>query len=145
MDTSLWGPSLWRVMHVVALNYPAHPTQKQVDAHRTFFEVLQHIIPCGTCATNYAKHIKQVPLEASLENGSKLFDWTVAMHNLVNKELGKPSTSASDARVIHSMVPERGSPWGKGLLVVVLAMLGLIGAIVLVLMIRSWRRDRKQI
>lgn len=127
-------------MHAVALNYPVHPSSKQVDAHRTFYTVLQDIIPCKTCAENYKKHLTELPLEPNLEDAGKLFQWTVAMHNIVNKMLGKPIVSVDKARMIHGTdSKDRGS----GLLVVVLTTIATLIALVLVLIYKKFRQQPK--
>lgn len=134
---------MWRTLHAIALNYPEQPSAQQVDSHRTFFNVLQHVIPCHTCATSYTRHLEEVPLEPNLGGGDKLFAWTVDIHNLVNKELGKPQLSKEEARMLHGGVPgTRESPWGNGLLAVILATLALLAGLVMVMFYRSSKKRK---
>ena len=83
-----WGPSLWRAIHFVALGYPSEPTGSDVAAYGDFFRSLGAVIPCDTCKNNYVRHLAELPPDPYLASGS-LFEWTVAMHNVVNRETGK--------------------------------------------------------
>lgn len=50
---TVWGPSLWRVMHILAFNYPLVPTKIQSDAHFRWFESLCTILPCRHCREEF--------------------------------------------------------------------------------------------
>ena len=93
--TEVWGPALWRAIHFIALGYPTVPTEADAAAYRAFFESLDKVIPCEVCANNYRRHFAEIPIDGFLlggrGNGSQtLFDWTVELHNVVDRELGKP-------------------------------------------------------
>ena len=53
----LWGPGIWLVMTLAAANYPLRPTARDAAHYYTFFDNLQHILPCGTCRAEYRKMI----------------------------------------------------------------------------------------
>ena len=36
MLTTVWGPSLWHVMHTMSFNYPIEPTNEQKHYYRNF-------------------------------------------------------------------------------------------------------------
>jgi hypothetical protein len=42
------------------------------------------LLPCETCKRDYSQYVKTVPVEAN-----KAFQWTVDLHNWVNKKVGK--------------------------------------------------------
>ena len=42
-----------------------------------------------------------LPLSSHLDNRNDLFNWTVQMHNMVNRELGKPVISTDEAIKIY--------------------------------------------
>ena len=86
-NQNLWGPSMWRSIHIIALNYPFDPTEQQQIACRQFFESLQHMLPCSVCQKNYRQKLADNPIE--LESRKDLFEWTVKIHNIVNGCLGK--------------------------------------------------------
>jgi hypothetical protein len=84
-----WGPFFWHTMHLVALGYSNQPSYAEKKAAKEFYESLVHLIPCPTCKLHYADNLKVLPISPSLDNRRDLFKWTVDMHNLVNKQLGK--------------------------------------------------------
>lgn len=97
-DIAAWGPQLWHTLHMVALNYPDAPSSDDKLNYKTFFESLQFVIPCASCADNYAQHLRQLPIDRFLDNADALFAWSVHVHNLVNKAYGKKSWSVADAK-----------------------------------------------
>jgi hypothetical protein len=86
------------MLHFVALGYPEYPGEHDVDAYKAFFYGLQHVIPCHTCAVNYARHLKEYPIGPYLSSPDSLFEWTVVMHNAVNRETGKREVTVEEAR-----------------------------------------------
>jgi len=94
---STWGPFFWHTMHLVALGYPKTPTYAEKRAAKEFFESFAHLIPCPICKLHYADHLKNNPITPSLDTRNDLFQWTIRIHNLVNKDLGKPEYLDSDA------------------------------------------------
>jgi hypothetical protein len=105
---STWGPFFWHTMHLVALGYPIEPSYAEKRAAKEFFESFTHLIPCPTCKLHYAEHLKELPVTPSLDNRKDLFKWTVDMHNLVNKDLGKPQYTESDAIAFYHKLGEMG-------------------------------------
>ena len=100
----VWGSHGWKFMHFVALGYPVSPTSEEQTQYKTFFESLQHVLPCETCAHNYTQHLQQLSLDDSLGSQKDLFAWTVNMHNLVNKELGKPQLTVEQALPLYTQI-----------------------------------------
>ena len=87
-DPSTWGPSVWRAIHFIALGCPAEPSVAEAAAYGAFFRSLGAVIPCGTCADNYKRHLAELPMEPYVSSG-RLFEWTVLLHNIVDRETGK--------------------------------------------------------
>ena len=92
-----WGPFLWHTMHIIALGYPNKPNYAQKRAAKEFYESFVQLIPCPVCRGHYAEHLKANPVSPSLDSSKDLFRWTVKIHNLVNKDLGKPEYSEIEA------------------------------------------------
>jgi hypothetical protein len=103
-----WGPFFWHTMHLVALGYPSTPTYAEKRAAKEFYESFTHLIPCPTCKLHYAENLKTMPITPSLDSRKDLFKWTVDMHNMVNKELGKPEYTESDAVAFYYRLGELG-------------------------------------
>lgn len=99
-DPRLWGEPFWATLHYVALGYPERdPSPEQQDAYAAFYAAAGHVLPCSACAANFLRHTDQLPLGPALAQGrDALFAWTVALHNTVNRELGKPELTAEAAR-----------------------------------------------
>jgi len=84
MDPTQWGPYYWAVLHIAALsNSPGFPALVQL---------FPALIPCPTCSEDFRKIIKEYPPTGDY------FTWSVDVHNMVNKKLGKPQVSYEDAR-----------------------------------------------
>jgi hypothetical protein len=51
----VWGPSLWKVMHILAFNYPLTPSRAHVTAYYQWFKSLCTILPCRHCREEFCK------------------------------------------------------------------------------------------
>lgn len=86
-----WGPAGWTFIHFVALGYPMVPTQEDKDKYRNFFISIKDVLPCKLCALHYSENLDLFPLDDDiLSSQGKLFNWTVDIHNEVNKKNNKP-------------------------------------------------------
>lgn len=99
MQPEIWGPYLWRSIHYIAIGYPDKPTSEEVQNYYIFFNNLWKIIPCYKCSINYKRHLDELPIDDFLISKMKLFEWTVSLHNIVNKELGKKQMSFEEAKL----------------------------------------------
>lgn len=104
MLPDVWGRFLWYSIHFIALDYPLKPSDEDRQSYKHFFETLWKVIPCYKCGQNYKRHLEELPLTGSrgdyLESRDALFTWTVELHNIVNRELGKPEMGVDEARVM---------------------------------------------
>lgn len=99
MTPDNWGPVTWYTLHFIALAYSDSPTTENIYEYKSFFENFWKVLPCYKCAVNYKRHLQELPLtEQFLVNSDTLFAWTVSLHNIVNKENGKPLMSIEDAK-----------------------------------------------
>ena len=97
MDPKIWGRPVWTAIHLIALGYPPNPTPDTKRQYRVFFESLGPVLPCAVCSEHYAEHLAQLPMDGPLDAGGRaLFNWTVAMRNLVNDQMGKPQLTPQD-------------------------------------------------
>jgi hypothetical protein len=97
MPPAVWGPIFWHTIHIVALGYSKTPNYSEKKAAKEFYESLAFVIPCPVCREHYAQHLKENPLTPNLDSREDLFNWTVMIHNKVNKDLGKPEVSPLEA------------------------------------------------
>ena len=83
MDTRFWGPSGWRLLHLITFTY--EPSQsKEV---RQFFELLPYVLPCKFCRRSLGEYMEEDPLEPALASRKTLSEWLYRIHNKVNAKL----------------------------------------------------------
>jgi len=97
-----WGNKAWYFLHTVALAYPNNPTQKEKEDYKLFYNNLQYILPCEICRKNFKQNIIDSPIDKHLTDSISLFNWTVDIHNMVNKELNKTQITYDVAYNIYS-------------------------------------------
>lgn len=117
MDPSLWGASLWRSLHAVAMGYPERPSAADTAAYRRFYADLHAVLPCQTCADHYKAYVSNNPItDRDIASADALFAWTVRLHNDVNARLGKPVMSLEEARdaLAHPMCAPAPVPASPG-------------------------------
>lgn len=96
VEPAIWGPPFWATIHYVALGYPKEPTPHEQWAYTQFFTAMGDVIPCGKCRAGYQDKLRAYPVDAS--SGDALFEWTVAIHNMVNESTGKPPWTVAQTR-----------------------------------------------
>jgi hypothetical protein len=84
MDTRFWGPSGWRLLHMISF---AYKPEKDKAAMRQFFEILPFVLPCKYCRANMIDHYEKLPLEPALKSKESLSKWLYKIHTLVNEKL----------------------------------------------------------
>jgi hypothetical protein len=78
MDTRFWGPSAWRLLHLIAFSEHRNP-----DVF-IFLEELPHILPCRFCRSSLTEFYKHRPVDRD-----DLGHWMYEIHNDVNNKLRK--------------------------------------------------------
>jgi hypothetical protein len=87
MNRNIWGPYFWEVFHIACFDYPIHPTNQDKNNITNFIKYYQKILPCKECRTHFMELLNKYPLNP---NNSNLLEWSVFIHNQVNKRLNKP-------------------------------------------------------
>lgn len=115
MKPQIWGRHFWTTIHLIALGYPDVPTIEDQQTYRDFFNMFGRILPCYKCSVNYVRHVSEMPIDTYLKNPQTLFNWTVSLHNVVNRELGKPVWNVEYARMHYLNLgtprPGHGDAW----------------------------------
>lgn len=97
MLTTVWGPSMWHVLHTMSFNYPVEPTCDQKKQYMEFVYSLKHVLPCGKCRKNLCKNLKKLPLKPShMVSRSTFSKYVYDLHELVNTMLHKKSGLSYD-------------------------------------------------
>ncbi len=97
VSKKIWGPHLWYSMHFIALGFPLDASNIDRTNYKNFYINLPNVIPCEECSKHFAKNLNNYNIDNYLESREKLFEWTVIMHNEVNKLLGKKIWSVEQA------------------------------------------------
>ena len=92
-----WGPHLWYSMHFIALGFPNQASSIDKKNYKNFYINLPNIIPCEECSKHLIKNLNEYPIDNYLDSRERLFEWTIIIHNEVNKMLGKSIWSLDKA------------------------------------------------
>ncbi|ORY34936.1 ERV/ALR sulfhydryl oxidase domain-containing protein, partial [Naematelia encephala] len=82
------GRAAWRVLHLMTLRYPDNPSPDDRLALKSYMHLFSRLYPCGECATEFQKLLKEYPPQTSSRKSASL--WLCHLHNLVNIRLDKP-------------------------------------------------------
>lgn len=96
VDPRIWGPSMWFVIHTVALTSAPKPTPAQRAASEMFVRSLAGVLPCHLCRTHFAAALDALPPRVFASRDA-FFEWTVNFHNQVNRRIDKPGPMRSVA------------------------------------------------
>lgn len=86
MDTRFWGPSGWKLFHLVA----AEPIRDDAHARAVsaWFALLPYVLPCKYCRASLTDYYKLQPLTAAILHDPAAFTrWAYDIHNRVNAKL----------------------------------------------------------
>lgn len=106
MNKKVWGKYFWSTLHITALAYPSKPTIEDRETYKTFFTIFGNILPCKKCTINYNRHLVELPIFPYLESRDELFKWTIMLHNIVNRELGKSQWNIEYALMYYTNLGE---------------------------------------
>jgi hypothetical protein len=79
---SVWKQNTWLMFHTISKNYD----EKYKDKYEDFFNSFKSVIPCKICRTHYIQNISKPGLLISENiNSERIFNWTIDLHNTVNR------------------------------------------------------------
>lgn len=81
MDTKFWGPSGWKLLHLITFTY--EPSRSK--AVGKFFELLPFVLPCKFCRASLTEYMEADPVD--LKSRAALTKWLWRIHNKVNDKL----------------------------------------------------------
>jgi hypothetical protein len=81
-DPKIWGPVLWKFLHIMAHNYPENPNPQTKASSRQFFFSLRHLLPCETCRVHYSELLSKRQPET--DSSDSLQEWLLWLHNEVS-------------------------------------------------------------
>lgn len=83
MDTRFWGPSGWRLIHLITFTYTPSDSAKVGK----FFETLPYVLPCKFCRCSLTEYMDADPVKDALDSRKSLTKWLWRIHNKVNDKL----------------------------------------------------------
>ena len=109
MMPKVWGKHFWMTIHLTALGYPSNPTLEDKNNYKAFYEAIGKVLPCKKCTLNFARHTSFMRIDNNLNDKKNMFNWTVYLHNSVNKELGRPLWNTDYAYAFYQNVAAVGA------------------------------------
>lgn len=91
-----WGKHAWYFIHSSAINFDN--IQNNKHKYLMFYRVFTQLIPCPICKKHFINNINknEYLLESNI-NKEKIFNWTIDLHNEVNKMNSKQIVSYEEA------------------------------------------------
>lgn len=93
VDPLIWGPTLWKYLHSIAINYPDIPDKTWKIKYYNFVWTLCETIPCDMCRNHFrkflvmgSKTVKKFSYEILVDRRT-FFKWTYDVHNFVNSQI----------------------------------------------------------
>ena len=102
VDPALWGPHVWRFLHVAASLPP--PRLRAREKWRAVLDALRTALPCPECTGHYQAWYRAHPFRSMLgASGTRrsAMRWVLDLHNDVNRRRGVPvwTTAQAEAAV----------------------------------------------
>jgi FAD-linked sulfhydryl oxidase len=88
----LLGRRSWFLLHSIAAKFPEYPSKTDRDAMRGFVAAMGQLYPCPHCRKHLQEHLRDREQIApvALASRTDLTVWVCELHNIVNRDLGKP-------------------------------------------------------
>jgi len=97
LDSKIWGPHYWFVLHTIALNYPLYPNQTIKKKYYDFIHNLPLFIPNSNMANFFSKILDDFPITPYLDSRESFIKWMYFIHNKINLSLEKQEVTLSES------------------------------------------------
>lgn len=90
MDTRFWGPSGWKLLHLITFTYTY--SAETALSYAAFLDTIPYILPCKFCRASLTDYYRQHPFQIPKEGMNPILDirrWMYTIHNCVNHKLKK--------------------------------------------------------
>ena len=119
MDTRFWGPSGWKLLHLITFTFE-YSAESSITYSR-FFETIPYILPCKFCRSSLIDYYKEHPfiiqnsVNPTINPTVDLIKWLYTIHNCVNNKLRsqglQSSTNPTFANVKKTYEHLKAEPW----------------------------------
>ena len=94
MNTKIWGPPLWFILHIISFNYPVSPSKLDKKNYFIFLKSLENVLPCKSCRNNFKDHLGSIDMSI-FDSRDTFSRYIYKLHNIVNNSLNKQKYSLS--------------------------------------------------
>jgi hypothetical protein len=101
LESKVWGPYYWFVLHTIALSYPLNPNEVTKKKYYEFIQNLPIFLPNPDIGDNFSKLLNNYPVTPYLDSRSSFIKWMHFIHNKINVSLGYPEISIDDAMIAY--------------------------------------------
>jgi len=101
LDSKVWGPYYWFVLHTIALSYPLKPNEVTKRKYYEFIQNLPIFLPNPDIGDNFSKLLNNYPVTPYLDSRSSFIKWMHFIHNKINVSLDYPELSLDDAMIAY--------------------------------------------
>tara|TARA_A100001015_G_scaffold224377_1_gene253005 strand:- start:2124 stop:2537 length:414 start_codon:yes stop_codon:yes gene_type:complete len=109
INTSTWGPSFWKTLHIICHHYPIQPNSVMKKKIYDFFHNLPVFIPDHEIGDKFSEILDQYPMKPYLDSRDALCKWIHFIHNRINIQLNKPQLSYKDYIKLYTYTPEKSN------------------------------------
>ena len=73
MDTKFWGPSGWKLIHLITFTYESSNKKAVTE----FFSLLPFILPCKFCRASLTEYMDADPLDIKSRDSLSKWMWRI--------------------------------------------------------------------
>jgi hypothetical protein len=96
LDSEIWGPHYWFVLHTITLTYPKNPSETIKKKYYKFIQDLPFFLPDEKISNNFSKLLNKYPVSPYLDSKEAFIKWVHFIHNIINKKLNKKTINMSE-------------------------------------------------
>lgn len=85
----IWGPHAWAFIHLMIISEKEPLDKTRLSYYKRFFDLLTHLLPCEKCRLHLKDNLTKLKDITTIETKKELFNWSVDLHNMVNKITNK--------------------------------------------------------
>jgi len=93
LDSKIWGPHFWFMLHTIAIKYPKTPNDVTKKKYYEFISDIPLFLPDTDMGDHFAYLLDKYPLLPYLDSHKSFTKWIHFIHNDINKSLNKPTIS----------------------------------------------------
>ena len=96
LDSEIWGPHYWFVLHTITLTYPKNPSETIKKKYYKFIQDLPFFLPDEKISNNFSKLLNKYPVSPYLDSKEAFIKWVHFIHNIINKKFNKKTINMSE-------------------------------------------------